>query len=122
MKSLKRVVSSMIVCVFALSMAMGSYASAYTQKRGACTRCGTENTSFGYDPNFRNQSDVRGPGNVCEYCNKIVPAGESHFYITVYDRYGFICEGQKCSHLSYPNRRYYLPFINTRKDHKITYI
>lgn len=50
MKSLKRVVSSMIVCVFALSMAMGSYASAYTQKRGACTRCGTENTSFGYDP------------------------------------------------------------------------
>ena len=53
MKSLKRVVSSMLVCVFALSMAMGSYASAYTQKRGACTRCGTENTSFGYDPNFR---------------------------------------------------------------------
>ena len=51
----------MIVCVFALSMAMGSYASAYTQKRGACTRCGTENTSFGYDPIF--YVDLDGPSN-----------------------------------------------------------
>lgn len=120
MKVSKKIISSILVLTLALGMTMTSYAAGQTQY-GACPRCGATNKSYGYDLSFRNQSDVRDAGNYCQYCNKIVPEGESHYYLSVYDKYFFTCEGSGCSHLSFMNRGYSLLYLNTRKNHKITY-
>ncbi len=119
MKLFKKVISCMFVFMLVFGMTITSYASSYSQKRGACTRCGTYNYSYGWNPSTGNRSDGKGPGNRCEYCKIIVPKGEWHYYTTVSDLYYFNCKGSECSHLSFPDRVYVLLYENPPINHSI---
>lgn len=60
-----------------------------------CARCRTSVRSYGINENYTTRNFTFNEGELCEYCNRIVPEGYSHQTHKTRDLYYFRCT---CGH------------------------
>ena len=82
---------------------VSTFAAPYQAKRAIHKDCKVYNTSYGYKAHEYIYTDVASAGKYCDFCEKIVPEGESHTYMYTEDVYYFMCS--RCGEV------YSIPYI-----------
>ena len=120
---LKGIIAFAICCVMVFQTSTYSEAALlrYSVRYDDCTRCGARNKSYGCDEHWGWEGQYVYAGHYCPACGKTVAAGERHYYQQEKERYYYICEGTRCSNLSYTQKKYHHDYPKSvYSDHRVS--
>ena len=100
---LKSLIAAFMCMVVIVATSVSTFAAPYQAKRAIHKDCKVYNTSYGYKAHEYIYTDVTSAGKYCDFCEKIVPEGESHTYMYTEDVYYFMCS--RCGEV------YSIPYI-----------